>query len=258
MIILIAESKTMSAKQEEISDEEFTTHKPLYSSIADAIMGNLRDRTPEELSEEAKITLRLASGLQQMIYDFPNKTSGYKAIRAFTGVVFRQLHTDSYDRSQSDFMESNLRIISSLYGWLKPDSIIKPYRLDFNSHVAPEGDSLMKFWKKDVTIALANELRSRGETEILDLLPSDASKCIDWKLVKRFARVYRVDFKIPDGVDHLKTPHAGRLKELRGKMLEKIIKEEVKKAGKISSLEGNDFLYLPDVGYAGTFTFLST
>lgn len=257
MIILIAESKTMSTKQQEIPATEYAAFGPLYSTVADSIMGALRERTPEELAEEAGITLRLAKGLHQMIYDFPNKTTGYKAIKAFTGVVFRQLHPEEYDISRKKYMDRNVRIISSLYGWLHPHSIIKPYRFDFNSHVAPGEETLMKYWKKDVTIALVNELRLRGEHEIVDLLPSDASKCIDWKLVKRFAKVYRIDFKVPSGAESMKTPHAGRLKELRGRMLDIIIRKRLEKAGDITSLAGDDFIYLPDMGFAGTFSFLT-
>lgn len=241
-MILIAESKTMASRETEVSREEFAECRPLFDGIANAIMDSLRDRTPEQLAAEAGITLRLAASLRRMIYEFPNKTTGMRAIEAFTGVVFRQLRLAEYDGAQREFLRDNVRIISSLYGWLRSDDIIKPYRFDFKSHVAPLGETLMKYWRKDVTIALAQELRAKGDTVIIDLLPSDAAKCVDWKLVKRFAKVYKVDFKMYDGTDAMKTPNAGRLKELRGRLLDLIVRNGLSSPADIATLESPDFM----------------
>lgn len=249
-MILIAESKTMASVETEVSREKFAECRPLFDGIANAIMDSLRDRTPEQLAAEAGITLRLAASLRRMIYEFPNKTTGLRAIEAFTGVVFRQLRLADYDGAQREFLRDNVRIVSSLYGWLRPDDIIKPYRFDFKSHVAPLGETLMKYWKKDVTIALAQELRAKGDTVIIDLLPSDAAKCVDWKLIKRFANVYKVDFKMYDcaasgiysGTDVMKTPNAGKLKELRGRLLDLIVRNGISSPADIATLESSDFM----------------
>lgn len=232
----------MASVETEVSREEFAECRPLFDGIANAIMDALRDRTPEQLAAEAGITLRLAASLRRMIYEFPNKTTGLRAIEAFTGVVFRQLRLAEYDGAQREFLRDNVRIVSSLYGWLRPDNIIKPYRFDFKSHVAPLGETLMKYWKKDVTIALAQELRAKGDTVIIDLLPSDAAKCVDWKLVKRFAKVYKVDFKMYGGTDVMKTPNAGRLKELRGRLLDLIVRNGISSPADIATLESPDFM----------------
>lgn len=241
-MILIAESKTMASEQEEVSIEEFKEYRPLFDGIANAIMESLRGHSSEQLADEVGITSRLAVSLQRMIYEFPNKSSGIRAINAFTGVVFRQLGLDGYDDAQNRFLKDNIRIISSLYGWLRPDDIIKPYRFDFKSHVAPLGETLMKYWKKDVTIALVKELQAKGDNVVIDLLPADASKCVDWKLVKRFAKVYKVDFKTVVGDEDMKTPNAGRLKELRGRLLNRIISQRITSPADIATMESSDFM----------------
>ncbi|MDD6227977.1 MAG: YaaA family protein [Bacteroidales bacterium] len=241
-MILIAESKTMASAETDVSREKLAECRPQFDGIANAIMDSLRDRTPEQLAAEAGITLRLAASLRRMIYEFPNKSTGLRAIEAFTGVVFRQLRLAGYDAAQKKFLQDNVRIASSLYGWLRPDDIVKPYRFDFKSHVAPLGETLMKYWKKDVTIAMAQELRAKGDTVIIDLLPSDAAKCVDWKLIKQFANVYKVDFKMYDGTDVMKTPNAGRLKELRGRLLDLIVRNGISSPADIASMESSDFM----------------
>ena len=241
-MILIAESKTMASAETDVSREELAECRPQFDGIANAIMDSLRERTPEQLAAEAGITLWLAASLRRMIYEFPNKSTGLRAIEAFTGVVFRQLRLAGYDAAQKKFLQDNVRIVSSLYGWLRPDDIVKPYRFDFKSHVAPLGETLMKYWKKDVTIAMAQELRAKGDTVIIDLLPSDAAKCVDWKLIKQFANVYKVDFKMYDGTDVMKTPNAGRLKELRGRLLDLIVRNGISSPADIASMESSDFM----------------
>ena len=232
----------MASAETDVSREELAECRPQFDGIANAIMDSLRERTPEQLAAEAGITLRLAASLRRMIYEFPNKSTGLRAIEAFTGVVFRQLRLAGYDAAQKKFLQDNVRIVSSLYGWLRPDDIVKPYRFDFKSHVAPLGETLMKYWKKDVTIAMAQELRAKGDTVIIDLLPSDAAKCVDWKLIKQFANVYKVDFKMYDGTDVMKTPNAGRLKELRGRLLDLIVRNGISSPADIDSMESSDFM----------------
>lgn len=241
-MILIAESKTMSSAQSAVSADEFREFHPLFDGIANSIMDSLRSRTLEQLSQEVGISMKLAASLQSMIYEFPNKSLGIRAINAFTGVVFKQLKLADYDDIQMRFLSDNVRIISSLYGWLRPEDIIKPYRFDFKSRVAPLGQPLMKYWKKDVTIALVNDLRRNGDTVIIDLLPSDAAKLIDWKLVKRFIKVYKVDFQTVVGAEGTKTPNAGRLKELRGRLLDLIVREGLTDPAEIAALESPDFM----------------
>lgn len=245
-MILIAESKTMTSALQEVGPEEFNECRPLFDMAANAIMDSLRDHDIEQLAAEAGITRRLAESLQRMIYEFPNKSLGIRAVDAFNGVVFRQLALKEYDDRQLEWLDGNLRIVSSLYGWLRPNDIIKPYRFDFKSHVAPDRETLMKYWKKNVTVALVKELQEKGDRVIIDLLPSDAAKCIDWKLVKRFAKVYKVDFKTVVSHEELKTPNSGRLKELRGRLLDHIIRLGITSPSEIASLESPDYMPAPD------------
>lgn len=246
LFVLIAEAKSMGCVEVAVDAEAFAAHRPVFEAQADGIMESLRDHSIDQLSAEAGITVRLATSLQQMVYEFPNKSLGLRAINAFTGVVFRQLALADYNSLQRRFLSDNVRIVSSLYGWLRPDDFIKPYRFDFKSRVAPGGESLMKFWKKDVTVALVKGLQEKGATEIIDLLPADAAKCIDWKVVKRFAKVYKVDFKTVSDSGELKTPNAGRLKELRGRLLDVIIREQIATAAEVSQLESADFMPNPE------------
>lgn len=256
-MFLIAESKTMAAGSREIAACQLKAHTPLYEAYAGEIMRRLSRLSSEELTDATCLSAKLAGALGRMAYEFPNKTVGEEAICAFTGVVFRQLRLKGYDAGQTEWLARNVRIISSLYGWLRPDDIIKPYRLEFKNKVAPDGLPLMKFWRSHVTIALVRELKERHDAAVYDLLPADVSKCIDWKLVKRFAKVYRIDFKTPVGSQDLKTPGSGRLKQLRGSLLDLAITHRCTDTASIASLESDDFLPQGEIICPGTLTYFT-
>lgn len=180
MLILIAESKTMGRCDGKVPPAVYQAHKPVFEPVADEIMDSLRGASVEELSADVKISLALARRLREMVYDFPNKSVGGEAVREFTGVVFRALDYASLSDDARHRLCGSVRIVSSLYGLLRPDDIVKPYRFDFTTKLAPEGQTFAAYWRAAVTSRLIDELRATGETEVLDLLPADASRCVDW------------------------------------------------------------------------------
>ena len=240
MLTLIAESKTM-AEPSEVSRNNYIVHTPVFENIADEIMDRLRQYSQQTLAATIGLSDRMARYASVCIYDFPDKSTGCPAIDAFTGVVFRALDPASLSPGARLRAGSSIRIISSLYGWLRPEDIIKPYRFDFTTRLAPGDIPFMKFWKKEVTAALVANIRENRETEVLNLLPADAAKCIDWKEVAKFADVYVAEFRKHDG-ESLRSPHAGRLKQLRGLMLRDILEKEIHTAADLRDLSGDDYI----------------
>lgn len=241
MLILIAESKTMAPCNATVSPQTYSSHRPALEADADMIMESLRGVAANVLAEDVKLSMPMVNRLQQMVYEFPNKALGAKAIEAFTGVVFKAFDYPTLNSAEKDETEKRLRIISSLYGWLRPDDIVKPYRFDFTTPLAPGGKRFAAYWKNQVTECLLKELSANGHKEILDLMPGDATKCINWKQVKPNAKVFKVDFKeiLPEGA--IRTPNAGRLKTLRGQLLRQIIKENITTCHRLMEVTGENY-----------------
>ncbi len=247
-MILIAESKTMEKHEREISYERYEAHQPVGEKEAAEIMERIKEMDVLDISTALKISYDLAVNLRRMAYEFPNKGMGFQAIEAFTGVVFKKLDYKSLSSGDKEWAASKVRIISSLYGWLKPEDIIKPYRMEYKAAVSPNDTPLSTYWRGKVTIQLVRDLQASGETQILNLLPADAAKCVDWKLVKRFAKVWKVDFKEQQG-DSVRTPYAEKLKALRGELLRNIIRNRLSTPQQIYSLESDNMLPITDYEY---------
>lgn len=111
------------------------------------------------------------------------KDNARQAIYAFSGDVYRGLDAYTIKNDRLDYVQNTVRIISGLYGILKPLDLIQPYRLEMGTKF-PVGKSknLYEFWKKKVTQALNNELED-GEL-FLNLASNEYFKAIDTKALK--------------------------------------------------------------------------
>lgn len=239
-MILIAESKTM-APEAPVASADYLCHQPRLNAGADRIMATLGSLSDADLAKATGLTPGLLASLRSMIFEFPDKSPGLKAIEAFTGVVFKQLHPGRYDSAAKQRLDTEVRIISSVYGLLRPSDIVKTYRLDFKSRPAPGAPNMMSHWKSQVTDLLIADLDESGCDEIIDLMPADAARCVDWKRVEKRARVWRVDFKVVTPEGTLRTPDAGRLKRLRGQLLDLAVARGAMTAAELRDLEGPDF-----------------
>ncbi|NNK87099.1 MAG: peroxide stress protein YaaA [Flavobacteriaceae bacterium] len=115
-----------------------------------------------------------------------------QAVYAFNGDVYRGLDAYNLPKEITDRLQDTLRIISGLYGLLKPLDLILPYRLEMGTKLAVgKNKNLYAFWKKKITEALNEELEE-GEI-FINLASNEYFKAIDRKALK--VPVYTVNFK---------------------------------------------------------------
>lgn len=254
MIILIAESKTMRPCDKAVGEGELAKHRPEFDHRAGELMNSLSGLDTNELAHEVGLSLPMAAKLRRMIYDFPDKHNGQKAIEAFTGVVFKAFGWSTLDSSAKQRTCREVRIISSLYGWLRPDDIVKPYRFDFTSHITPDGSTLASLWRHVVTEQLLAQL-SEGETEVIDLLPGDASRCIDWRRVGLKATICKVQFREIGPGGNERTPNANNLKTLRGHLLRQIMTRNIEQATQLKGFNSDLYIARQNTGTDGNIIF---
>ncbi|WP_298895662.1 peroxide stress protein YaaA [uncultured Psychroserpens sp.] len=106
-----------------------------------------------------------------------------QAIYAFSGDVYRGLDAYNIDAKKIDKLQDTVRIISGLYGVLKPLDLIQPYRLEMGTKFpVGKNKNLYEFWKKKVTQALNEELED--DEVFLNLASNEYFKAIDTKALK--------------------------------------------------------------------------
>lgn len=120
------------------------------------------------------------------------KNTARPAVYAFNGDVYRGLDAYTISTKKLDKLQDTVRILSGLYGVLKPLDLIMPYRLEMGTKM-PVGrnKNLYEFWKKKVTQALNDELE---EDELfINLASNEYFKAVDTKVLK--VPVVHIDFK---------------------------------------------------------------
>lgn len=111
------------------------------------------------------------------------KDNARQAIYAFSGDVYRGLDAYSIPSDKINTLQNTVRIISGLYGVLKPLDLVQPHRLEMGTKFpVGKNKNLYEFWKKQVTQALNNELEE-GEL-FLNLASAEYFKAIDTKALK--------------------------------------------------------------------------
>lgn len=256
-LILIAESKTMSSAQCPVTTDEFAACHADGEERAESIISILREYSEDELSAMLKISPTLARAARRDIYGFADKSCGLRVAEAFTGVVFKALDYSSLDSASREYADRHILVLSSLYGLLRLSDIIKPYRLDYSARFGHGDTPLWSRLRSANTIALCRMVRDNGVPALANLLPADASKGIDWKIVKRFCPVVIPDFRVSDGSGGLRTPHARRLKELRGLISRDIIERRIPTPEALRNSPSDDYMYLSDLRGVGHPAFIA-
>ena len=255
MLTLIAESKTMDRCDLPVSRAEYERHRPLLSDHAARIVASLGDMSAAELAKAVKISAPMASRHHRMLRDFMDKTVGARAIEAFTGVVFKAFSYATLSVDARREADSEVRIISSLYGWLRPSDIIKAYRFDFTTPLAPDGGTFAAYWRGPVTDCLLRDIEATGRLDVLDLLPGDAARCVDFKRMAASARIWKAAFREIVSGTVTRTPNAGKLKILRGRLLRHIVEQGLQSPDQLLGVDDDEFMAESIDQASGTITF---
>src|SRR6476660_1985977 len=185
MKIVISPAKTLDYETE-VPVKEFTV--PAFLTSAKKIHRELKKKKPKELSELMDISAALAdlNWKRNQAKGFgaktPNDTTR-QAVYAFKGDVYIGLDSYTIPADQIPQLQDKLRILSGLYGLLKPLDLIQPYRLEMGTNF-PVGESknLYEFWKPAVTKQL-NKALKKGEL-FVNLASNEYFSAVDAKALK--------------------------------------------------------------------------
>ena len=196
----------------------------------------VRQKSPKELSELMDISDNLAQLNWKRNKQFKTPftpENARPAIYAFNGDVYIGLDAYSIPAAKLDDLQDKLRILSGLYGLLKPLDLMQPYRLEMGTALAVgENKNLYEFWKSKLTTSLNKELK-KGEL-FVNLASKEYASAIDFKALK--VPVITPDFKdYKDGKLKMVSFFA---KKARGMMVRYIIDTDAKT---IEDLKGFDY-----------------
>lgn len=156
---------------------------PGFLDESQQLIDSLRTLQPADLRKLMGISDKLA-GLNAARYaewrqpfDLGNAR---QALYAFQGDVYVGLEANTFDAADRAFAQKHLRILSGLYGMLRPLDLMQPYRLEMGTRLAnARGDDLYDFWQKSITEALQAELAKQRTPCLLNLASQEYFRAID-------------------------------------------------------------------------------
>lgn len=197
MLVLLSPAKTLDYESPLPTTK---TSEPEFLDDSEELIEVLRGYSLEDLRDLMDISEDLATLNAERYQSFsrPFTTENSRqAILAFDGDVYRDFRFAEYGEEQFDFLQAHVRILSGLYGLLKPLDRMQPYRLEMGTRLKTErGKNLYEFWGSTITESVNGALDAQGDDILLNLASNEYFKAVKKKELKgRFLDVKFLDLK---------------------------------------------------------------
>lgn len=252
MLITLSPSKGQDF-EEPVPSKKYS--KPADIKDSELLIKELRKIKRKELQEMMAISENIASLNVERYKTFntPFTTKNAKqAIFAFKGDVYSGLDLASFDEDDYAYAQDHLRILSGLYGCLRPMDLIQPYRLEMKTRLKNErGENLYQFWGERITKSLNKELKKQQEAVLVNLASNEYFKSVKPKLLQ--GRLLNINFKETKGG---KTRVVAIFaKRARGMMADYIIRNRIEKAEDIKRFRLGGYKFNKSLSDDGQWTF---
>ncbi len=181
MLILLSPAKIQNANAEPISNSHSL---PEFMTQANQLVKLIQKLSPKELAELLAINTDLTYLNIDRYFNWHipfTPENSKEAIFTFNGEVFKGFDAGSLSDLDLEYAQNHLRILSGLYGILRPLDLMQPYRLEVSSKLDnPMGRDLYAFWRERVTKSVAKALKNSGKPDfIINLASAEYMKVLD-------------------------------------------------------------------------------
>ncbi len=255
MIIVLSPAKTLDYSPVN-NKENYST--PVFLDKSKQLIDELKSKHPGEISSLMSLSDKLTNLNvdRYKIWKGQKKPSdnAKQSVFVFKGDVYQGLNVQEFSKKDIAFAQKHLRILSGLYGILKPLDIIEPYRLEMGTKLKTDGGkNLYEFWGNKISLNIEKELNILKSDNLINLASNeyyDAIQSLSEK-VKVTSPIFKDKGK--DGKYKIISFYA---KKARGYMASWVIKNKIKDIGDLSSFSDHDYKYSLEESKEGSPVFL--
>ena len=243
MIILLSPAKTLDYESPNINIGHSV---PSLISKSKILIKDLKSKKTDEIAHLMKISNKLAllnSDRYKSWKGLKNETVNSKqAIFVFKGDVYQGLDINSFEKKDLEYSQNHLRLLSGLYGLLKPLDVIEPYRLEMGTKLRTDkGKNLYEFWGQEICNEILKDLKSIKSNTIINLASNEYFDSV--KNIKETTNVISPVFKdFSKGKYKIISFYA---KKARGLMAAWILKNKIKE-DKLNNFNSNGYYFSPE------------
>lgn len=222
---------------------------------AEKIVSIMKKKKPAQLAKLMGISPKLAElnyhRFQAWSLPFTPENS-WQSVLMFNGDVYQGLKAETFSVEEFETAQQNLRILSGVYGLLKPLDLIQPYRLEMGTGLAvARKKNLYEFWKTKITAKLNQELEETGQKVLINLASNEYFSAIDTKKLK--ARIITPAFKEHKNGQNLMVSFFA--KRARGLMSRFIIQNKITDPEEIKAFDLEGYYFNNQLSTAGNWVF---
>lgn len=179
MLIVVSPAKTLDYESP-LATEKFT--QPELIEYSKELIDVCRKLTPADVASLMKVSDKIADlnvgRFQEWSETFTTENSR-QAIFAFKGDVYTGLEAETLSDADFEYAQKHLRMLSGLYGLLKPLDLMQPYRLEMGTKLANEkGSNLYQFWGNVITDKLNEAIAEQGDNVLINLASNEYFKAV--------------------------------------------------------------------------------
>jgi len=252
MVILLSPAKTL----DETPNINQGLQLPAFRKQTGELIGILKEYTPKKIKSLMHISDKLTELNYERYQNFSSRYTGGNskaAIYAFKGDVYVGLDALTLGQKDIEFAEDHLRILSGLYGLLKPMDKMQAYRLEMGTNLKnPKGKNLYDFWNDTLTSDINKTLKKNKNDLIVNLASKEYFSALDRKKLKGEI----IDIGIKEYKDGKLKFISFNAKKARGLMARYIIKNKIKSKEGLKGFDYDGYTYQEDLSSVSEFMFV--
>lgn len=253
MVILLSPAKDLDTNEEEL-DAKVTT--PPFLDKSEVLATALKKKSARQLVNLMGVSKNLGELNHQRFQEWklPHDKGAKSALSIFNGEVYRGIEASSMTKQDRAHAQQYVRILSGLYGILRPNDLIMPYRLEMGTKMSiRRNKNLYDFWGDSITQSLNESIESSGSNCVLNLASNEYFKAVDPKLIK--VPVVTATFKdiTPSGEYKVKFAYA---KRQRGRMTRFLIEHRALDPEVMRGYDLDDYRFSEADSNDGNYVFL--
>lgn len=232
MYFVISPTKDMK-----VESRQFEKSIPCMIHKSEILMKQLQTLSIDDVMKQMSVNEKIATLNVERFQNFAYDENGQAAIDTYHGLQFKQLRLDEYDSEQLSYMNDHVRILSGLYGVLKPFDSIYPYRLEMKY----KPFNLYKFWHEDINAYFNDNI-------VINVASNEYGDILEG------INVYHVAFKIRKN-DKLVT-QSTQAKMARGKFIDYVIRNQIEELNEIKKFNVDGYIFSDEHSNEKMFVFI--
>ncbi len=179
MLIVLSPAKTLDY---DTPPQTRKSTQPVLLERSESLVKDARKLSPEQISKLMGVSDKIANLNHQRFMNWGqpfNLDNAKQSLLAFKGDVYTGLDADSMDNDDLAFAQKHLRILSGLYGVLRPLDLMQPYRLEMGLKFDNQGGkNLYEFWGEDISALLNKQLKTLKSDVLVNLASNEYFKAV--------------------------------------------------------------------------------